>query len=166
MHWCYSVLYQGHFAASSLVESFEEWHSAAERTWGEAIKIFQRAYNMSRYSWYTYYNIHSTFIQHSRYFNIHTYFTIFIQYFNNLRFNNLQQQQYTHICVFEPCSYLFASSEIMKCRLLKWLLDHPVNFRRPPKPRQALSSLSLSMHIYIYIYIYDGCQQKPCTSFL
>ena len=30
-------------------------------------------------------------------------------------------------CVLEICSCLFASSEIMKCRWLKWLYDHPMN---------------------------------------
>ena len=24
----------------------------------------------------------------------------------------------------------------------------------------------LSLSLYIYIYMYDGCQQKPCTSFV
>ena len=31
-------------------------------------------------------------------------------------------------CVFETCSYLFVSSEIMKRRWLKWLLDHTMNY--------------------------------------
>ena len=46
----------------------------------------------------------------------------FYYHFNNLRFNNSKNNRY---CVFETCSYLFASSETLKCRFLKWLLDHP-----------------------------------------
>ena len=29
-------------------------------------------------------------------------------------------------CVFETCSFVFVSSELLTCRLLKWLLDHPM----------------------------------------
>ena len=44
--------------------------------------------------------------------------------FNNLRFNNSQNHSYR---VFAACSCVFVSSEIMKGRLLKWLLYHPMN---------------------------------------
>ena len=36
----------------------------------------------------------------------------------------------TSYCAFETCNCLFASSEILKCRLLKQLLDHPMRYMR------------------------------------
>ena len=46
----------------------------------------------------------------------------FRYHFNNLRFRSSQTCGY---CVFETCIHLFVSSVTMKCRFLKWLLDHP-----------------------------------------
>ena len=43
--------------------------------------------------------------------------------FNNPRFRNPQNSY----CVFEACSHLFVSSDMLECRLLKLLLDHPMN---------------------------------------
>ena len=43
---------------------------------------------------------------------------------NNNNNNNNNKNSY---CALETCSSLFVSSEILKCRLLKWLLDHPMN---------------------------------------
>ena len=39
---------------------------------------------------------------------------------------SFQQRQASSHRVFETCSCVFVSSEIMKCRLLKLLLDHPM----------------------------------------
>ena len=49
--------------------------------------------------------------------------------------------------VFGVCMVLLISSELVKCRLLKCLLEHPMNH----KPLLQ----SLSIHIYIYIYTYQ-----------
>ena len=44
---------------------------------------------------------------------------------NNLHFRYLQT--ISNCCVLEACSHLFSSSELLRCRLLNWLLDHPMN---------------------------------------
>ena len=63
----------------------------------------------------------------------------FYLHFNNLRFRNSQ----TNICcMFETCSYLIVSSEMLTCRWLKWLLDHHMIIR------------CAHMYMYVYIYIY------------
>ena len=55
------------------------------------------------------------------------------------------QTQNNSCDVFELCMYLFVSSALMKCRLLKCLLDHPmkrvcpVRFGRVPSRRFAVS---------------------------
>ena len=54
-------------------------------------------------------------------------------------------------CVSETCSYLFASSEAMKCRLLTWLLDHTMIII---SSSSIIISSSNKMYISLYIYIY------------
>ena len=65
----------------------------------------------------------------------------FYYHFNNLHF----RKSHTHI-IHEFQLHMFASSELLKCRLLKRLLDHPTSHehRRLP-PIGALPSGSLKM---------------------
>ena len=87
----------------------------------------------------------------------------FYYHFNNLRFNksqNINDSSAAHAVIS------FASSEHLKCRLLKWLLDHPTesvsteigrSFVRgcdERLPQLLLLSLLLSLPLYVYIYIY------------
>ena len=81
-------------------------------------------------------------------------------HFNNLRFN--ETNQVVMVC-FEPCTYVFASRDILKCRSLKRLLGHPTNLlymnqglsSQPSlnQPEKLLEVNSSSIYMYIYIYI-------------
>ena len=42
-------------------------------------------------------------------------------------------------CVFETCSCLFVSSDILRCRLLKWSLDHPMKSIKSGAGEQSLT---------------------------
>ena len=61
-------------------------------------------------------------------------------HFNNLRFNNSQNLNDVSAAHEVVC---FVPSENLKCRLLKWWLDHPTT-----------KDSYMYMYIYIYIYIY------------
>ena len=51
----------------------------------------------------------------------------FYSHFNNLRFNNATTIRYS---VLDTCRSLLVSSTTFKCRLLRLLLDHPMNKHR------------------------------------
>ena len=71
---------------------------------------------------------------------------------------------YNSYCVFETCSYLFVSSEIMKCRLLKRALDHPMDHRTLPScfdrcsssaiPRDTQRTICRCMFVSLSLYLY------------
>ena len=86
-----------------------------------------------------------------------------------------KQHKHNSYCVFEACGCLSASSEHLKRRLLKWLLDHPVHHvarcvvaqgmevrsrtSEPGRlPGDSWKSLSLSLYIYIYIHTHTNKQ--------
>ena len=94
-------------------------------------------------------------------------FSDFIGWSDN-HFNNLHFKKSQHIndCSAAHVAMLFVSSEIMKCRWLKRLLDHPMKIHPPaathpartppPLPVQTATHLynCVCVCVYIYIYIY------------
>ena len=75
--------------------------------------------------------------------------------FNNLRFR--KTQTIVIVCLKRAVNCLLGSSEHLKCRLLKWLLDHPTNARlarRPPRPtRTTISIIVIIVNSIIIITI-------------
>ena len=76
----------------------------------------------------------------------------FYWHFNNLRFeqsHSLNDHSAARVVM------LSVSSEIIKCRLLKSLSDHPTKFA-PGIMNAAWTLVNICVYMYVYIYIYDN----------
>ena len=96
-------------------------------------------------------------IQSSRYANTHVRVLLSFQ---QPTLQKVAKQPWMFSCA---CSYWIVSSDILKYRLLKWLLDHPMKHCPPSGPRER-SNLALKKRINEYNISYSNNDNSSNTN--